>query len=186
MAKITKTVCELYKIRELPHHGWADITIDAAEHHGRIQIASDWGNWSYFWSHCGGPFKELLPSLEIGYVAGKFGCGRWFDEDKTLESYRKDVIRYRKNGTLDRHDAKQLYREISYLEGNSRESHFCTALERDAPALMKFFEYAPNLCYGIDPMFKNFWRDCWPVFLDTIRAETSAQQRELLTTGGEQ
>lgn len=171
MAKVTKTTCELYKIRELPHSGWANITIDAAGHHGRIMIASDYGDWQYFWSHCGMPFKEFLQGLDSGYVAGKFGCGNsYFDVDRTVGRYKADIIERRRDDGMTKAAAREVWGELTWLT-SSQLPEFCLMLEREGRAVMRFYDGTPPLVQTVDPWFRNFWRDCWPVLLETLAAE---------------
>ncbi len=86
----TKTIVECYKFRN-PAGGYADITIDAIGTTGRISIASDWGDYQYYWSACGKPFKEFLSQLGIDYLAGKFGANKFFDLDTTIRLYKEQV-----------------------------------------------------------------------------------------------
>lgn len=173
---ITKSTCELYKLRGLPHSGWADITIDAADHHGRIQIASDWGNWSYFWSACGGPFKEFLPHISIDYTAGKFGADSWFDAEATVKTFKQYVVQNQRSGEISKETSKAITSELQWLDGLSRRDEFCAALERDCTELMRMYEYMPDMQTDIHPMFRNFWRDCWPVFLAELASETATYE----------
>ena len=71
---VTKSTCEVYKLRHECGMYWADITLDCASKSGRIQIASDYGSWQNFWSCCGCSFKEFLTRLDMQYTAGKFGA----------------------------------------------------------------------------------------------------------------
>lgn len=84
---VTKTHVECYKLRRPgTGDGWADITLDVNGNAGRIQIASDYGSWEHYWGSCGCPFKEFLINLskDIHYAAGKFGEGKWFDQEATM------------------------------------------------------------------------------------------------------
>jgi hypothetical protein len=171
---VTKTTCELYKLRGLPHNGWADITIDAAEEHGRIQIASDWGNWSFFWSHCGGPFKDFLPGLDIGYVAGKFGANKWFDHEKSLRELKRDLLlgrRGEQGNPLSKEKARELWEEVDRLQDEGNETAFGMRLYNNDDLFSRYDGCDFPIYYGIDPGFRNFWRDCWPVFLEYLKNE---------------
>lgn len=62
---IEKTQIELYKVRLDGGQGWADISIDAKEKSGRIQIASDWGAWQYYWGKRESILWDLLQDKQI-------------------------------------------------------------------------------------------------------------------------
>lgn len=170
---VTKTTCELYKLRGLPHMGWADISIDAAEEHGRISVSSDYGNFANFWSHCGGPFKPFLASLDIGYFAGKIGMNKWFDHDKTMKSLRSDVLGWRKEKTIDKDLAREFWDKLEELQYEGNEHAFCNIAYNCDPLWARYDACDFPLYYTIDPMFRNFWENCWPVFLKALEDENA-------------
>lgn len=80
---INKNTVEQYKIRHSSGSCWADIVLDSGDGCGRIQIASDFGDWQYYWGSCGCSFKKFLTEIDMGYFAGKVGESDWFDIDAT-------------------------------------------------------------------------------------------------------
>ena len=165
---IEKTTVECYKLRN--RSTWADITIDAKEETGRIQIASDYGHWQFYWGSCGLPFKKFLISLDRHYVAGKFGAGKWFDPVKTIAEYKEVVKANIDDGYLNKLDGEEAIGEIDQLLDYTDRSEFCRVLE-DCSQIMKIYDHCPALIYGIDPQFENFWSKIWPVFVDQIKKE---------------
>lgn len=174
--KFTKSTAEVYLFEDLPGAGWAKFTLQDMGSRGRISIASDYGDWQNGWGSCGLSFKKFLGDLDIGYAAGKFGADRWFDSEGTLKQMKVDIIERRKWQGRDEDDkklAREAWDEFKYLDGVSFETEFCVVLERDCPNLMKFFEYSPNLYHDIHPLFRRFWKEAWPLFLEELKKEVS-------------
>jgi hypothetical protein len=167
---ITKSTVECYKIRHESAMYWADITIDANGTTGRIQIASDYGSWQNYWGACGKSFKEFLCGLDKHYVAGKFGAGQWFDLEKTIRHFKRNILEYRRGEELSAEKARQIWDELKQ-NFDSNLSGFLQQLENNCEYTMNHFDWSPDLIYGIDPSFEKFWNELWPVFINTIREE---------------
>jgi hypothetical protein len=161
---IKKEIVECYKIRHSTGKYWADITIDAKEQTGRIQIASDFGSYQNYWGACGCNFKDFLAKLDIEYAAGKFGANKHFDSEKTLKNFKASVLEYRRNGDMSKENARDIFNEIKELEEYIYENEFYINLN-NSHALMRFFDWCPHLSYSIHPQFINFWKYIWPVLL---------------------
>lgn len=172
---ITKSAVELYRIR-MKDSTWADITLDCGEEAGRISIASDYGDWGYYWGACGCSFKKFLVHLDIQYTAGKFSCNKFFDHDATLASYRKSV----EESDLSKGGKAALYKEIDSLSDYGNENEFVAELRYEKVTLMRFFDYPP-LIRGIDPHFKRFWNEIWPVFLRELAKEEPIDEQSITT-----
>lgn len=163
---VTKSTAECFKLRHSSGMYWADITIDAKDHTGRIQIASDFGSWQYFWGACGKPFIEFLSGLDIQYTAGKFGADQFFDSEQTLKDYENAV----NEADLPGKTISTLYAEILSLKNISHKGEFCSGIG-ECHNLLVFFDGCPNLCYSIDPGFKKFWEMVWPEFLAAAKGD---------------
>lgn len=168
--RISKSNVECYKIR-CDSFYWADINIDASGNTGRIQIASDFGDWQYYWGSCGCPFKEFLAGLNIDYVAGKFGANKWFDLDGTIKSLKETIKYFRPDKELK----SELMGEIKNLENSSGENEFVHIMH-DCDRIMEMTNHCPDMVYGISPGFKRFWKEIWPVFIKEIQKEPVNQQ----------
>ena len=176
--KITKETIQLYKIREVGEMGWADISIDEGEQCGRISIASDWGNWQYFWGACGCPFKEFLVHLkkDIHYTANKFGAANWFDLDKTIEQIKREILNYRRLHEITAEKARTLYVEIKEIESECTNSiHHFYAVFHASETLSAWYDEIPTHT-GIEPSFKVFWEKAYLPFCDELQKEL---QKEL-------
>ncbi|CAA0157857.1 conserved hypothetical protein [Tenacibaculum maritimum] len=162
---ITKSNVECYKIRS-NSHSWADITIDAKDNTGRIQIVSDFGYWQFFWGACGKPFKKFLKGLEIDYVANKFNANRWFDLNETVKYLTNRIEEYEEDQT----QKQALLNELYSIEYCSSEMEFRQEIQ-NCSLLMKMENQFPELQYGIDPGFKRFWSELWDIFLNELIIE---------------
>jgi len=163
---LTKTTVECYKIRQLGGLLWADIVVDASESAGRIQIASDYGSWEYYWGSFGEGFKKFLTGLDIHYTAGKFGEGRWFDQEATINGLKKSVKEY--DGSKS--EKGEMLDEIASLEDYTDENTF-THMAHDRKNLHNLWDCGPDIKTGISPSFLNFWEKLWPVFIDELKKE---------------
>lgn len=170
---IAKSNVECYKMRLVKGGSlyWADITIDASGTTGRIQIASDYGSWQYYWGACGKPFKQFLLSLNMSYMADKFGADKHFDPDATIRAFKEQVIEYRRQENITAENARTIYKEIILLTHCVFENDFIRVLS-DCDELMLFFDYMPPIQRDYHPLFKRFWEDCWPAFCEQLKRET--------------
>lgn len=76
---------------------------------GRVIILSDYGNWSYCWSHRGNEsVREFLPQLEYEYMGKKMlGSALYVHSDKsTAQAIRETILRARRDCSLSRVDAR--------------------------------------------------------------------------------
>lgn len=173
---VTKTTVECYKIRHPSGMYWADITVDGKDRQVRIQIASDYGDYQYYWGACGPGYKQFLQKIGIDYAASKFGANRWFDHDKTINRYKRDLLEYRRNSDITADEAREAYDAIKELEDDGYCNNDQVFLERamSNDALVKVFDYEglASVVYDITPQFRKFWDTAWQVFLNELKAET--------------
>lgn len=177
---ITKETVQVYKLRpaKAGAGGWAYITIDAHKSGGRIQIASDYGSWQYYWGAAGENFKKFLIGLDIHYVAGKFGCGRHFDFDKTIIFWKREILRCRRDMSLDAEQARELYNEVKNVEENGpmNGSDLQWYTRQFAEKWMKLNDYMPETVHVILPAFQRFWDTTWQAFKEVLQKELEPQQ----------
>lgn len=169
--EIIKSTVECYKLRHTSGMYWADINVDAKDKTGRIQIASDYGDWQFYWSSCGSTFKQFLTELNIEYVAGKFGEGRHFDITRTIKLNKEIVLEHRKEESISAIQARTMWTELEELENYcDTEKEFYNEWY-NKEELPKFFEEMPDTVDGINPRFKVFWDNCWSVFCEELKKE---------------
>lgn len=166
---ITKSKVECYKIRHTSGMYWADITIDSNGTTGRIQVASDYGDWQNYWGACGCLFKQFLTEIDMHYTAGKFGESKWFDEQKTIQVYKQTIIEWRRNDDIDAERAREMWTEISNLN-SSDETAFAYQVMGDCPSFYQYSE-TPEMYHSVSPQFRSFWKNVWPVFINLIKQE---------------
>lgn len=167
---IEKSTVECYKIRHSSGMYWADITIDCQGKTGRIQIASDYGDYQRYWGACGTDFKDFLSRLNIEYAADKFGADRWFDLDKTIACLKARIA----DNIEDEEERKEFADELIQLNNSSCLEEFC-AIVRDCEKIWEFEDGTPEICYSITPQFKNFWKHVWPILLEQFKKEVPVE-----------
>lgn len=169
---VTKTTVECYKIRG-KRGAWADIVVDSNGNAGRIQIASDYGSWEHYWGSCGVGFKKFLIGLDIHYAAGKFGEGRWFDHEATMEQLRVDILSH----TDSKEERLELTEELDTLKDCDEVNTFCH-LAFECENLHKIWDGSPDIKTNISPSFRQFWEKLWPVFIAELKKEAEILQEE--------
>jgi hypothetical protein len=170
---VTKTTVECYKIRH-PQF-WADINIDSLGNQGRIQIASAYGSWQFFWGACGKPFKKFLQGVDKYYVAGKFGSSKWFDAIKTVAEFKQVIEANINDGYLNTSDGADALEELDQLNDLSEREEFCRCLS-DCDQIMRIYDHCPALIFGIDPQFEHFWTTVWPILLNEFKKEETINE----------
>ena len=168
---ISKHSVEVYKIRGAKLGGWADITIDANGKTGRISISSSHGDWAHYWGACGCGFKDFLCGLNIGYVAGKFGCASVFDFEETIKGWKQSVLEYRKTGSCSAEYARKVFNEIKGIENDQPSKEYLYCMLHNSESLLDFFEGVPYFETIIDPAFVFFWNEIWPVLTSQLKQE---------------
>lgn len=165
---VTKSQVECYKFRAVDAAYWADVTIDTTPgaKHGRINIASDFGTWSYYWGACGSSFKEFLMGLDKHYVAKNFGADRFFDAKATKETYRRQI----ETCCFGREETTATELEVNDLYETPHIAEF-TEQVRKSPRIMAMYDGMPDTCYRLEPGFDNFWEHIWPLLLDAFKEE---------------
>ena len=100
----------VYKLRNKDTSiGWADISLDGNGSRCRVSVASDYGNWSYYWGACGTDYKKFLISLGMDYVASKTGNSQFFDLESTINLNKREIIDARKNRNITAKVSKILF-----------------------------------------------------------------------------
>jgi len=170
---IEKSTVENYKIRHPSGMYWADITIDDNGTAGRIQIASDYGNWQNYWSHCGMLFKEFLIGLGIDYSANKFGCNKYFDLEVNIKNVKNHVIEMRKENFITKDQARKLFDEIKELDvdGIPDANSFYVTINNTQHLREMYYSGDFDIVTSTDPGYEQFWKNVWPVFITELQNE---------------
>lgn len=181
---------ETYRIRT-DRHEWATIVLfgwqatgndGTPRECGEILIHSSFGSWANSWGHLGTPFKDFLPKAERDYIASKFmGANAYkFDGALTVRELRRRLLRWRREGQLNKDEARQLwdYIEEREVELECSTHDFVGAMQQAETelvatrAVLRFVrEPWEHLASSIDIQFAGFWREVWPVFLGALKLE---------------
>lgn len=162
---------EKYTIRHSTGKYWADIVLDCRENSGRIQVASDFGDWQCFFGACGEDFKKFLIGLDLHYLAGKTGNDQCFDLKNTLVAYRRDIDSDLKEGAIDADFAACLRDQVESLETVFDENEFFLKFRGDCTDLLAYYDCFPTIERSISPQFKTFWTNIWSVFVEHLKEE---------------
>lgn len=165
--KIEKSLVECYRMRD--GYEFADFTIDAHEHAGRVSVASSYGSFEYYWGACGCPLKEFLGRIDMDYAARKFGQANWFDLDKTIVGFQSQVDEEKEFKAQTWLEIIQA--EINYLKSASCKEELNHMLWEDSPELMSLCDHQPDVQVSIDPHFKTFWNKFWLPFVEYLKEE---------------
>lgn len=190
------TTAETYRVRTAGHEwativlfGWQATGNDGTPREcGEILINSSFGQWANSWSHLGMPFKRFLRKAERSYIATKFmGADAYkFDGQLTVLELRQRLLDWRKEGQLNKDDARKLWDYIKEREDEleSSPNDFVGVMQEAQSELvnsvdMRYFVEEPweHLATSLDIQFAGFWREVWPVFLEQLKAE----QQEVTT-----
>ena len=96
--------------------GWAVVVV--SDMTGMLAITSDWGNWSHRWNpeHLGAPsLTAFLARGSYDYLANKLipgGETRVLDYDATRDEWKREILRRRRSGSLDRFRARELWDDV--------------------------------------------------------------------------
>lgn len=195
---VTKSVRECYEVREDKRCGeWANITLKCWDNPpkadstrgmyycGEITIHSSYGSWAYTWTACANPFKQFLCGIDFGYAFGKFMGTALdvFDGAATLKQIRRDILQERRQGSLDREEAREVWDLVK--DEDDRIEHGGPSdygyamwdiggrLDRGHP--MRDYFNDPSgwpRCTHDDYSAAGFWRTLWPLFIAELRRET--------------
>lgn len=149
---------------------------------GEILIHSSFGSWANSWGHLGTPFKNFLLKAERDYIATKFmGTDAYkFDGALTVRELRRRLLRWRREGQLNKDEARQLwdYIEEREVELECSTHDFVGAMQQGETELvsskaMRCFLQEPweHLATSLGIQFAGFWREVWPVFLGALKLE---------------
>lgn len=196
MGIVTKKPITLYKIRhdDTSSAGWADIAIDdhyrkarhSIQNSFRISISSDYGSWSYYWSHPGECWREFLLSVDIGYAAKKFDAHSYFDMEASIKQMKNRIIDRRRAGAC-KQKARDAWIALECVEDECiQDSNLFCAEIVTMDDWVDFWngDLLDEIVTikSIDPLFRAFWDTAWQIFLDQLRQEIKESECEIKST----
>jgi len=167
--EITKTLAVVYKLRNIPEGGWADITLREWKGGGTFDCQSDYGNYANTWTAIGSrTFKQFLCGLDMDYFLKKTRPRdyRIFDAEKTCKQIKENIIESRKNNDLSKEDARTCWEEIDDIENEDPNdtTGFWYLLEKTRLVEL-IYDWDPSAVpsattYNYDCI--AFWERVWP------------------------
>lgn len=166
-------VASVYSIRNSDGN-WANVTIDVPRQGALIlSILSSYGSYQYFWQSTGEDARKFLLSLDIDYLANKFGMNQWFDLDSTVSGLLDQAREYAEDSDEGEEGFERMEAEIMTLEDyTDRQSFELKAYDSDL--LRKLWDTGPNIYTDIDPAFRKFWDTLWVKFQEQLKYEISS------------
>lgn len=166
-----------YLLRFEPN-GWAIFYVD--HEWGALTITSDWGSWSHVWG--GGPkswghptFLDFLSDRAgCDYLADKLSYGRTrdvVDVKRTRKELRDEVLRLRREDSIERHHARELWEEIDRFCEVVEESGIASSYYFDTPELDKQFVLHEWLAMETAPKVLFLVEELLPAFVGHLRGE---------------
>ena len=175
---VKKSTCEKYFLRfNDPSCIWAEIVIDDD---GTFNAQSDNGDFQYIWrNHGRKSFKHFILELarDSHYFLKKVSECSYFDADATEKLWKSKVIEYRKDYTLSKERARELWDNIvdlfsgicdkTYIEIKVYESDMFEGIEEP----WYDFELINDYPHGA----KHFANVIMPEFAKIIKTEIDTQ-----------
>lgn len=166
--KIEKTLVERYYIKE--DWTYADIHIS---NDGSLMIRSDYGDYAYKWGSFGNDFKNFLIGIGNDYLINKLGCGNGyiFDYDSTINSIKKEIIKYKRENKKE--DAREIWEEIESLDPtDNKEIFFMVIMNTKYFEILCFNDpYNIPIEYMVNPQLNSFLKEIWPCFIEELKKE---------------
>lgn len=114
------------------HGGWATFYID--DERGTLAVVSDWGTRSYRWGR--GAWLSVDPpdlsrallhftaNNHYDYVTGKLFSGdrEEYDQVETLKEFKRHLISRRRDGWLERDEARELWTQLLEIDFYDRDN----------------------------------------------------------------
>lgn len=186
----TKTHCDLYRIYSNGEYAsigmsvWETQSPDKpgyALYGGELLIHSSFGNFCHTWTAGAQPFKEMLLSIDFDTFMLKCvgESYRVFDGAASLASVRRAVVRLRRQGVLDKDDARDYWDGLEASEDLAARSEECfrialADLERNGVVPGGADDF---ITYAASRQVLGFWKEIWPRFTSILAAELREEQR---------
>ena len=171
---------------------WATIVMEHWEHRpsdirpdrymGELLVYSSFGRFGYQWTACGRSFIEFLLDLDRDYFMGKMYAGDTtvFDFDLSIAELKRKVRSVRREGGIDKDEARALYEAVESVDYSSTSEDFISAcisadIRDFAGSKCDFDEPWDFIRTVINPQCEGFWKTIWPEFCNQLRQELEAR-----------
>ena len=134
-----------------------------------VSIVSSYGDWGYFWSHCGHrPWWRFLADLDRQYAMEKFmGDGyRLASVEATLKGMRANLIERRRGGDLSAEAARGAFDVLALHDGGDS----LDAVMHAASGTRAFGDcYFDMVRTEVSPQAIGFWDTFWTPWVAHLR-----------------
>ena len=190
-ATIKKKMIQAYEVRNDGDFGNISIEEisyqreDGPRHACRVMVTSSYGDYGYFWNHCGVRGKKSLIGMSMDYCMGKF-MGKSldvFDLDATIKAMKKPLVEAMRKREISRTLAREYWDCIENIESErpNNESMFVTACYEHFSDLRNDDRYSEPWHYTATRYDSNavgFWNEIWLPLMDELRAELEVERVE--------
>lgn len=146
--EITSRMVQMYNVPKGPGCDPCQIIIeDHGKRGGEVTVKCWTTSATYYWGSIGEcSIKEFIVGLDFGYWSGKLFPGSdrsYFEQQKTEDKMKAMVIKYRREGELEKDEAREIYdyfdKEVDYSDSNI----FCHQIAEH--------DFAEHASYQCDP-----------------------------------
>lgn len=89
-----------------------------------VSAHSSFGNFGYVWGNLGDrDWRTAVAGMDFGYAMNKLAAnhGRVFDPDGTRNAIRTRALEYRREGCIEKHEAREFWEETSCIPDTEGE-----------------------------------------------------------------
>ena len=157
---------------------WARIWVTSD---GLITIASDYGYFGYWFGDPGGEIRRFLTRCDpspTGYMAIKLSAGeRVYDADESVRRIHAEIVRLRRRKEICSADAHELWEFIDTYELGENDHQVREWLDEDLVREHLGEKAYHFLAQTLPRDVRNFMRDVWPVFVETLTEELQGERQ---------
>jgi len=181
MKIVHKRQVECYKVRNKgTSSGWANFNCEWGDESVHVMIDSDYGSYSYYWSHCGQDPKAFLISLERMYAMEKLNNYNYFEFDETqLDAELKSIILYTRREYYDsftKEMARDAWDTLLGIYDGSKDLYYEKLFEYEH--FEELFGDSEGLPHPrrVIPKLVTFWDECWIPFTQALQEELDSEK----------
>lgn len=171
-----KETCEIYTLK-IPEEyrwrcAWAKIIIDSKN--WMFSCLSDAGNFSYRWStESHRTFKKFLTEIDMYYLMRKIEPRATdFDYDKTIKALKEAIFEQRREGNIDKKEAREVYELIEHLDYEYSPDLIMYQLIENTELFSEDYSWtADRMVYNHTPEAITFTEVVFPLLQKALKLE---------------
>lgn len=177
--EIVKKTAEVYELRD--GFAWGHIALVINGETVDVVINSDYGSYAYFWTACGKDPKVFLCQVDMHYAMNKLTSGKMYepDTDKYQSEIKELIIRRRRDGYLDQHQAREAWDGLLAIidEYGNGDVLFHELISSDwwGSVFFNDFDNLPS-AERVKPQVSGFWEKIWIPFTQELKRELEEKQ----------